>query len=99
MFLKLTNSTTKEKVRININKIILYFAIIDREENKDGYFINGSCIHMIDKTQLLVKEKPEEIDYLLQQSYITVKEPYENRTSEILQHSTNSPIDDSKQSE
>jgi hypothetical protein len=97
-FLKLTSSSTDEKIRININKIITYVARLDRSQDKGVNSIVGSYITTIEHT-LMVREKPEEIDRLLRDAYITIKESYENRIGEIPQHPINSSIDGSTQSE
>ena len=98
-FLKLTVSFTNEKIRININKILTYEASLDRSPDKDGLVIIGSYIKTSCGNHIMVREKPEEIDRLLRDSYITIKESYENRIGEIPQHPTNSSIDGSTQSQ
>lgn len=97
MFLKLTSSVTDEKVRININKIISYVARLDRSQDKGVNSIVGSYIITTEHMQIMVKEKPEEIDGLLASSYVTVKEGYEDRISKVPQHPINSNVDDSEQ--
>lgn len=97
MFLKLTHSATDEKIRININKIVTYVARLDRSQDKGVNSIVGSYITTSEDMQIIVREKPEEIDRLLASSYVTVKEAYENRTSEVPQHPTNSEVNDSEQ--
>jgi hypothetical protein len=97
MFLKLTSSYTDEKIRININQIVEYVAKIDRSQDKDAYSIVGSCITSNNDIRIIVRETPEEIDRLLASSYVTIKEAYENRTSEVPQYPTNSEINDSEQ--
>lgn len=97
MFLKLTHSATDEKIRININKIVTYVARLDRSQDKGVNSIVGSYITTIEDMHIMVREKPEEIDRLLSSSYVTVKEAYENRTSEVPQHPTNSEVNDSEQ--
>jgi hypothetical protein len=97
MFLKLTHSATDEKIRININKIVTYVARLDRSQDKGVNSIVGSYITTIEDMHIMVREKPEEIDRLLSSSYVTIKEAYENRTSEIPQHPTNSEVNDSEQ--
>lgn len=97
MFLKLTVSFTHEKIRINSNKILTYEASLDRSPDKDGHVIIGSYITTSCGTHIIVREKPEEIDRLLSSSYVTIKEAYENRTSEVPQHPTNSEVNDSEQ--
>lgn len=97
MFLKLTHSATDEKIRININKIVTYVARLDRSQDKGVNSIVGSYITTIEDMHIMVREKPEEIDRLLSSSYVTVKEAYENRTSEVPQYPTNSEVNDSEQ--
>jgi hypothetical protein len=97
MFLKLTHSATDEKIRININKIVTYVARLDRSQDKGVNSIVGSYITTSEDMHIMVREKPEEIDRLLASSYVTVKEAYENRTSEVPQHPTNSEVNDSEQ--
>jgi hypothetical protein len=97
MFLKLTHSATDEKIRININKIVSYVARLDRSQDKGVNSIVGSYITTIEDMHIMVREKPEEIDRLLSSSYVTVKEAYENRTSEVPQYPTNSEVNDSEQ--
>lgn len=97
MFLKLTHSATDEKIRININKIVTYVARLDRSQDKGVNSIVGSYITTSEDMQIIVREKPEEIDRLLASSYVTVKEAYENRTSEVPQHPINSEVNDSEQ--
>jgi ADP-dependent phosphofructokinase/glucokinase len=88
MFLKLTyDFTNNEKIRININNIATYVATPDHR----------SCVCLNDGARLFVKETAEEIDRLLASAYVTIKEAYENRTTEVPQHPTNSQIDDSEQ--
>ena len=97
MFLKLTHSDTDEKIRININKIVTYVARLDRSQDKGVNSIVGSYITTIEDMHIMVRETPEEIDRLLSSSYVTIKEAYENRTSEVPQHPTNSEVNDSEQ--
>ena len=97
MFLKLTHSATDEKIRININKIVTYVARLDRSQDKGVNSIVGSYITTIEDMHIMVREKPEEIDRLLSSSYVTIKEAYENRTSEVPQYPTNSEVNDSEQ--
>ena len=97
MFLKLTSANTDEQVRININKIVTYVARLDRSQDKGVNSIVGSYITTIEDMHIMVREKPEEIDRLLSSSYVTVKEAYENRTSEVPQYPTNSEVNDSEQ--
>ena len=97
MFLKLTVSFTHEKIRININKIVTYVPKLDRSQDKGVNSIVGSYITTSEDMQIIVREKPEEIDRLLSSSYVTVKEAYENRTSEVPQYPTNSEVNDSEQ--
>lgn len=99
MFLKLTHASTDEKLRININKIVTYVARLDRSQDKGVNSIVGSYITTTEDMHIMVREKPEEIDRLLASSYVTIKEAYENRTSEVPQYSINSEINDSEQSE
>lgn len=88
MFLKLTHAaTTNQKIRINVNNIATYDAVGD----------HSSLVCLADSAHILVKETPEEIDRLLSSSYVTIKEAYENRTSEVPQHPTNSEVNDSEQ--
>ena len=96
MFLKLTSSSTDEKIRINIDKIVTYVARLDRSQDKGVNSIVGSYITTTEHTHM-VREKPEEIDRLLSSSYVTIKEAYENRTSEVPQYPTNSEVNDSEQ--
>lgn len=98
MFLKLTHSATDEKIRININKIVTYVARLDRSQDKGVNSIVGSYIIADGEGFcIMVRETPEEIDRLLASSYVTIKEAYENRTSEVPQHPTNSEVNDSEQ--
>ena len=96
MFLKLTSSSTDVKIRINIDKIVTYVARLDRSQDKGVNSIVGSYITTTEHTHM-VREKPEEIDRLLSSSYVTIKEAYENRTSEVPQYPTNSEVNDSEQ--
>lgn len=96
MFLKLTSSSTDEKLRININKIVTYVARLDRSPDKGVNSIVGSYITTSD-SHLMVREKPEEIDRLLSSLYVTIKEAYENRTTKVSQHPSDSQFDDSEQ--
>jgi hypothetical protein len=97
MFLKLTSPSTDEKIRININKIVTYVARLDRSQDKGVDSIVGSYITASGDIRIMVRETPEEIDRLLASSYVTIKEAYENRTSEVPQYPTNSEINDSEQ--
>ena len=96
MFLKLTERYTGEKIRVNISQIVAYKSLIEPDQNSDNHVCVGSCLATTQGIESL-KETPEEIDRLLATSYVTIKEAYENRTTEVPQHSSNSQLDDSKQ--
>jgi hypothetical protein len=98
MFLKLTGLYSDKKIRINSTAINAYGPELDRSQDKYGLTVVGSYV----ETKLqsyIVKETPEEIDGLLSSSYVMIKEAYENRTSEVPQHTTNSAVNDSEQPE
>jgi hypothetical protein len=85
MFLKLTK-LSGSKVRINSEHISYY------------HLLNGGTIIVFHEGHHLeIQENPELMDKLLQDSYITIKEAYENRIGEIPQHPTNYQVDDSEQ--
>jgi hypothetical protein len=96
MFLKLTDRYTNEKITVNISQIVAYKHLIEPDENSDNYVCVGSVLATTQGVENL-KETPEQIDRLLTSAYVTIKEVYENRTTEVLQHPSNSQLDDSKQ--
>jgi hypothetical protein len=99
MFLKLTKATDGKKARINVQSIVTYYEESYRErlENSpNDVWLFGTLILMQDQS-LLVKENPDQIDRLILDSYITIKEAYENRIGEIPQHPTNYQVNDSEQ--
>jgi len=98
MFLKLTSLYTNSKIRINSTEINAYGPELDRAQDKYGLTVVGSYVET-EKRCYIVKEKPEEIDGLLSSSYVMIKEAYENRTPEVPQHTPNSTVNDSEQSE
>jgi len=96
MFLKLTVRYTGEKITVNISQIVCYESLIEPDQNSDNYVCVGSFLTTTQDT-ISLKETPEEIDRLLLSSYVTIKEAYENRTSKVPQHPTNSEVNDSEQ--
>lgn len=96
MFLKLTERYTGEKIRVNISQIVAYNSLIEPDQNSDNHVCVGSFLATTQGIESL-KETPEEIDRLLASAYVTIKEAYENRTTEVPQHPTNSQLDDSEQ--
>lgn len=96
MFLKLSRVIYEGKVRININTISTYEYDIPSNFTVGGKD-NTTLITLKDGSYLTVKETPDEIDCLLTSSYVTVKEGYENRTSEVQQHPSDSTLNDSEQ--
>lgn len=84
MFLKLTK-LSGAKVRVS-SEHISYYHLWD----------GGTLIVFQNDKDIQVNEQPEEIDRLLASAYVTIKEAYENRTTEVPQHPTNSQLDDSK---
>jgi len=97
MFLKLTSLYTNSKIRINSIAINAYGPELDRAQDKGGLTTVGSYVET-ERRCYIVKEKPEEIDGLLSSSYVMIKEAYENRTSEVPQHTSDNSDDDSEQS-
>jgi len=82
MFLKLTK-LSGAKVRVS-SEHISYYHLWD----------GGTLIVFQNGKDIQVNEQPELLDRLLQDSYVTIKEAYENRIGEIPQHPTNYQVDD-----
>lgn len=82
MFLKLTKSSGS-KVRVKSEHISYYHL-----------WNGGTLIVFHEGHHIEVQENPELLDRLLQDSYISIKEAYENRIGEIPQHPSDYQVND-----
>lgn len=100
MFLKLTSAYNNKKITVNVDSISSYgeeLRTIRQENSANDLQLAGSYVVMNSGHQYTVSETVKQIEKLLSESYITVKETYESRATEVSQHSSDNRIDDTEQ--